>query len=595
MLSLSYYNYSSSSTFILALHINMILYLIEKCFITNLFQIRTFSFFTMNVFNRRSLPLFRSYRFLLLFIFLVALTIVRYIAIRMTTHFGLISVRNMMVELPSPHQSSHNSISLEGRLSAQSYHFYNHRLRLWNEGRCVDATDEGEIFVTFCDPDRKQSFSLTSDHRLVYERLGRCVKFVASEEWTVPVAVALVECSAVESHFTLDDDIGGSFLKQIVNDKELCLTPISLTNHSKPVRSPCLNDPVRLTKCDEVASRIVLMEEAFFQEDRKLLKGGVIQQGSLCDFKACSFNRREPVKTLPPDQVKQCTNLSDCVTFVTKTSKRPHFILRLAKSIRTNLGHDLPFVVYDDGPDDLSEETRHELAEYPLLKYIVSNNKDLGIAEGRDLAILQVRTKYLFLLDDDMIVTPQTNLQKLVGVLDETDTSVVSASCTNGCTFDSFLQFGYFHEKSSKRRLGQFKGACSLANQTIPGFPGCVRCDITSNIFLARTDHVLDIGGWDPELKIVEHRDFFIGLKAAGLKLVVCNGVTLYHARPREGSDEQGGEEYLEKRRRGGIRFKKLILNRWNLHAVFQQSFDTFTLNEAGDVEFLIKGDPGTC
>ena len=510
-----------------------------------------------------------------------------------TTDFVPMSARNIMAELPSARLSSQNSISLDRRLSAQSYHFYKHRLRLWYEGRCVDATDKGELIVTFCDPNREQSFSLTSDHRLVYERLGRCVNSGASEEGTFPVA--LVECSTVESYFTLDD-IGGSFLKQISNDKDLCLTPVSLRNYTQPVHNPCLNDPVRMTKCDKIASRIVLMEETFFQEDRKLLKGGVMEPGSLCDFNACRFNRREPVKILFPDQVKRCTNLSDCVTVVTKTSKRPHLILRLAKSIRTNLGHDLPFVVLDDGPNELSKETRQEIAEYPLLKYIVNTNEDLGIAEGRDLAILQVRTKYFFLLDDDMIVTPRTNLQKLVDVLDETDTSVVSASCTNGCEFDGFLQFGYFNEKqSSKRRLGQFKGACSLANQTITGFPGCVRCDITSNIFLARTDHVIHIGGWDPELKIVEHRDFFIRLKAAGLKLVVCDDVTVYHGRPHRGSDKQGGEEFLEKRRRGGSRFKSLIMNRWNLQGVFERSLGTFTLNDAGDVEFIIKGDPGPC
>ena len=119
----------------------------------------------------------------------------------------------------------------------------------------------------------------------------------------------------------------------------------------------------------------------------------------------------------------------------------------------------------------------------------------------------------------------------LVSLLDETDVSVVSA-CLRGCFFSGHLQFGYFHKNRSKRRMGQFMGACELVNQTIPGFLSCIRCDISSNVFVARTDHVLEIGGWDPELVVIEHRDFFIRLKAAGMKLVVCQDISVRHARP---------------------------------------------------------------
>jgi hypothetical protein len=36
------------------------------------------------------------------------------------------------------------------------YIFHNNRLRLWNEGKCLDSTDGKTLTAQFCDPDVKQ-------------------------------------------------------------------------------------------------------------------------------------------------------------------------------------------------------------------------------------------------------------------------------------------------------------------------------------------------------------------------------------------------------------------------------------------------------
>ena len=480
---------------------------------------------------------------------------------------------------------------------SNSYQFHNHRLRLWYEGRCIDATDDGRLIVTFCDPDKVQVFSLTTSNKLVYERLGLCIDSAKSSS-SETISLELVECDVVDSPFLLEVD-EGTYLQQVVQDRELCLTPTSLINNTQPTLHPCLDDPVRLAQCDKQISRIVLLEENFFQFDRRLLKNIVIQPGSKCDFKACAFNKAEPepVKFLSsfPEETR-CSNMSDCVTVVSKTSRRPHLILRLARSVRKNLGYDLPFVVYDDGPNDISDEIKQQISEFPLMRYIVSMNEDLGIGNGRDRSMYQVKTKYLFLLDDDMIFTSNTRIKKLVRLLEVTDVSVAAACESNvGCSFSGILQFGYFSETRSKRRLGQFKGleTCETVHGSIPQFPNCYRCDITSNIFLARTDHMLDIGGWDPELMIVEHRDFYIRLKAAGMKLAVCDDVTVRHARPYRGTLSQG-EGFVEKRRRGGSRFKSLIMNRWNIQNVFEISGKGLRTNEDGELMYTVR-ERGLC
>jgi GT2 family glycosyltransferase len=233
-----------------------------------------------------------------------------------------------------------------------------------------------------------------------------------------------------------------------------------------------------------------------------------------------------------------------------KTARRPHLIVRLAKSVRETLGYDLHIVAYDDGPNDYSEEIWKQIAEYPLLKYVVSNNEDLGIARGRNLAIMQVKTKYLFLLDDDIKFVNETNLEELVEILDETDAVVAAGSYMGNIKFTGYFHYGHFDQNTAKPKLVFFHEACTLINQTIPNHPNCVRCDITSNVFLARTREILDIGGWDPEQMIHEHKDIFIRLKAAGMKVALCPEVKLHHARPSK--IEVKGEDYNEKRRRKG-------------------------------------------
>ena len=129
-----------------------------------------------------------------------------------------------------------------------------------------------------------------------------------------------------------------------------------------------------------------------------------------------------------------------------------------------------------------------------------------------------------------------------------------------------------------------FSGHCDRAPGVIPAHPNCEQCDSTSNIFLAKTQPVIQvynieqqlsetgvsvrvgwcsyryqgqgwrnggshmhrcikniqatfdapqlnspspfqIGGWSPELKIAEHADFFVKVKGAGLKVIYCDDI----------------------------------------------------------------------
>ena len=365
--------------------------------------------------------------------------------------------------------------------------------------------------------------------------------------------LVLEECTVVKSAFFMEEEEnGGFYLKLDLKKDDLCFTPLSKNKNSTITSIPCQGDPIGLKFCEREASRILPIEEKFFQKDRRLLKKLLAPKNSSCDFKACTFNEREPIKLLPDYQIKRCSNLWECVTITVKTARRPHLVVRLARSVRNILGFDIPIIAYDDGPHGYSGRIKRDIAEFPLLQYVVSSNEDLGISKGRNLAVMRVKTKYFLLLDDDIVFNEHTHLDKLVEVLDTTDATVASAVYMYGKWFSGYLQFGYFNNKLRVRRLGFYHQACKRVNQTIPNHPDCFRCDITSNIFLARTKEILDIGGWDPELMTKEHKDIFIRLKAAGMKVALCPHVKVTHDRPVSEVDK--GDGYREKRHRDSKR-----------------------------------------
>ena len=495
----------------------------------------------------------------------------------------------------------HNfATTTEIRSRTTSYQFYKHRIRLWNEGRCIDSPDGKRLEVYFCDPDVEQAFSLDSDHKLIYERTGGCVGYSKSEEgYFTNQPLHLQECDASEGigYFDL---INGSYImvRPLKNSHSESaphfITPllrddsqlVKLQKHQKYV---CINGAVGLTKFDKERSRVILSEESFFQEDRKLLKNAPIiaRSDDSCDFKACGFNKRiSPIEKLPADQIQRCTKPWECVTLVVKTARRPHLVTRLAQSVRDSYGYDLPIACYDDGPDDYPQDIRDRLAQYPLLTYVVSDDEDLGIAEGRNQALKMVDTKYFFLLDDDMMFMNTTDMQTMIDILDMTDATLVGGQLYHFRNWAALLKFGYFG--GTLRRLGYFPGTCAKLNQTVPNFPRCFRCELNSNIWMAKTEPILQIGGWDPELKVYEHKDIFIKMKAAGYKLVTCKGIILKHAQPKKGSSDQV-EGYYQKRHRGLQRYYSMTSGRYNIHDIFD--YHGADVNEDGD-PVLVNGPP---
>jgi len=102
-------------------------------------------------------------------------------------------------------------------------------------------------------------------------------------------------------------------------------------------------------------------------------------------------------------------NLSDA-TIIIKTFERPKCIQRLVSSIR-NFYPEIHIIIADDSKNPSPIEG----TEYHVLPF------DCGLSYGRNFLVEKVPTKYLLLLDDDLIFINQTKIEKFVDILDSDD------------------------------------------------------------------------------------------------------------------------------------------------------------------------------
>ena len=147
-----------------------------------------------------------------------------------------------------------------------------------------------------------------------------------------------------------------------------------------------------------------------------------------------------------------------------------------------------------------------------------------GISNGRNTALKEVTTKYFLLLDDDYQFTCQTQVRKMVSLLDRSDVSIVGGYVNKVGSFEG--AFIVHTDNKSKTHISHYPG---VAFEVIPYFPTCVAVDIVLNIFLARTKDVRKIGGWTDKLEVIEHKDFFFKIRKARLKVALCTDITLVH------------------------------------------------------------------
>jgi Glycosyl transferase family 2 len=211
----------------------------------------------------------------------------------------------------------------------------------------------------------------------------------------------------------------------------------------------------------------------------------------------------------PPSPVEE--PLLREVTALVKTFERPKILRRLLASIE-RLYPTLTIIVVDDS----RMPVRLEDVKTITMPY------DSGISAGRNEGLRHVATKYVLLLDDDVVFSRHTRLGPALALMER----YPEIDIMGGQLIElPFLKARGFPEEADAIFTTDARPVVPLGS-SVGGLTVCAK---VPNFFLARRDR-LALVPWDPQLKRLEHSDFFT--RALGTLTTVFNpDVRCLHAR----------------------------------------------------------------
>ncbi len=203
------------------------------------------------------------------------------------------------------------------------------------------------------------------------------------------------------------------------------------------------------------------------------------------------------------------------ITFCIKTIHRPWSCHRLVESLRQHI--DEPkIVVVDDGRKEQRFSERYpDTARH--CHVINLDQHDAGVGVGRNTAIERAETEFIFLLDDDHVVTPRLQLDKVCERFAKHPIDILGVRQGGGGRplMLSPLMNGkrIWMHRGEHRRIGFVAW-----------------CDMSSNAFLARREAIARLR-WDEKIKTYEHWEFFYrASRIYGLQVAVSTDCFIRHA-----------------------------------------------------------------
>jgi hypothetical protein len=211
----------------------------------------------------------------------------------------------------------------------------------------------------------------------------------------------------------------------------------------------------------------------------------------------------------PPPPVQE--SLLGEVTALVKTFERPQILRRLLASIG-RLYPALAVIVVDDSRSPI----RLEGVTTIVMPY------DSGISAGRNEGLRHVATKYVLLLDDDVVFSRHTRLGPALARMERYPEIDIMGG--------QLIELPFMNARGSPEAADAI--FTTDARPVVPlgsSVGGLTVCAKVPNFFLARRDR-LTLVPWDPQLKQLEHSDFFT--RALGTLTTVFNpDLKCLHAR----------------------------------------------------------------
>lgn len=203
------------------------------------------------------------------------------------------------------------------------------------------------------------------------------------------------------------------------------------------------------------------------------------------------------------------------LTAIIPTSNRQKSLQRLVRSLRKNYPK-LRVLVADDSQEPL------KCKEADCLRLPVG----AGRSAASNAMLARLRTPYFLMLDDRCEITKETSIEKLLNLV-----SMDMLDVAGGDLIECQRRFWFFVRRQPLSGNGTFEIAGDVltlnhGHRTVG--EGYYWCDIVHNFYVARTDKVRNMGGWDQELLNDEREEFFFRGHRHGLRVGVSPEVSAW-------------------------------------------------------------------
>jgi len=231
----------------------------------------------------------------------------------------------------------------------------------------------------------------------------------------------------------------------------------------------------------------------------------------------------------------ECEKMENNVTVIIKTMLRPKSLKKLINSI-LKLYPNITILIGDDG--------RPSCKEYILNEFENKNNiyyyelpYDSGLSYGRNYLLQKVKTEYFLLCDDDFEIDNTLNLVELINILENKKLDILGGYLRNYKIVRNFkdkiivlLQKVLKYEIKTNY-IGSFETNNDILNVYYNRyeFPNYIDTELCLNFFLAKTSSIKKMNGWDEDLKLQEHTEFFYRAKLNGIKVGFSNQMSVKH------------------------------------------------------------------
>ncbi|MBT9317523.1 glycosyltransferase [Leptothoe spongobia] len=265
------------------------------------------------------------------------------------------------------------------------------------------------------------------------------------------------------------------------------------------------------------------------------------------------------------DLNKHKKRVSKDVTILVKTFNRPKTVSGAIRKIR-RFYPDIRVLLADDSQETVEiNDGKTEVFSMPF---------DSGVSKGRNFLLEKVETPYFVMMDDDHYFNRRTHLENMLRLLEEEDFDILSALV---------FQRAFLRREFYRKELVDFYLNMEMEDgvlKFVDGFyektSAYVTCDLVHQFFLANTEAVQQMGGWDDRLKTADHADFFIRVKQANLKVGYTPMARVDHVHRR---DERFSKDYEAFRTRMS-EFRQIWIEQHNIQKIVNRDGRVFSAQE---------------